>query len=94
MWDLIKVVVPKIKAYWKDVAYSMGYDPHIIKAIQLESHDLKDSCRKLFEDWLSTSRGPTPKTWKTLLGKIRDVDEISSVTDEIEETLLQRFTQK
>ncbi|XP_065910285.1 uncharacterized protein [Dysidea avara] len=93
MWDLIKVVVPKIRPYWKDVAYSMGYDPHAIKAIQLESYDLKDSCRKLFENWLSTSHGPNPKTWKTLLEKIRDVDELSSSIDEIEEMLLKRFTQ-
>jgi len=72
----------------------MGYDPHAIKAIHLESYDLKDCCRKLFENWLSTSHGPTPKTWKTLLEKIRDVDELSSSTDEIEEMLFKRFTQK
>ena len=92
MWDLIKIVIPNIKAEWKSVAYSMRYDPQAVKAIEVESHDLEEHCQKLFEDWLTTSHGPTPKTWQTLLEKISDVENLTIAIEKIEEMLIKRFT--
>ena len=92
MWDLIKIVIPNIKSEWKYVAYSMHYDLQEVEAIEEASHNVEKCCLKLFEDWLKTGHGPTPKTWETLLEKIRDVENLTAATEKIEEMLRKRFT--
>ena len=61
---LNKIVVPRIKAEWKDVAFSMGYEPHDVDAIDQDFRNLKQRCQYLFADWLGKNRDPT---WKALL---------------------------
>ena len=61
MWDLINLVIPKVKASW----------------INLE----------LFEDWLTTGHGCTPKTWQTLLQRIKRVNGLTAAANEIKEQL-------
>jgi len=89
MWILIKIVIPKIKAKWKDVAYSMGYKVHDVDAIATESpHNLKECCQKLLTNWLMTRHGPTPKTWHTLIEHLKQVDELTAAVEEIEKELI------
>ena len=80
MWELINIVIPKIKAKWKDIAYCMRYQPYEVDAIATdpECHDLKERCVKLFTDWLDTSHGPTPKTWEILLEHLKCVDGLTA----------------
>ena len=81
---LNKIVIPRIRANWRDVAYSMGYSDEV-DAIQEESHhDLKRCCQKLFTDWLKTSHY---RTWGNLLKCIKDVDDLSAAAEEIEKSL-------
>ena len=87
MWDLIKIVIPKIKANWKHFAYSLGYDTPTVKAIQSDCRDCGTCCENLFEDWLSTEHGVTPKTWHTLLWKIKQVDSLCAAADDIQREL-------
>ena len=88
MQDLVKIVVPKVTPKWKDLAYSMGYDIATVSAIRIDSHNVEDSCRRLFEDWLSTDRGSTPKTYRTLLRCIKEVDMLTAASEEIEMELI------
>jgi len=88
MWHLTKIAIPKIKSEWKDVALSMEYSFRAVKAIELESTDLKECCQNLFSDWLETDHGPTPKSWNTLLSKIKEVDSLTTAAEEIELELL------
>ena len=81
---LNKIVIPRIRANWRDVAYSMGCSVYDVDAIQEESHDLKQCCHKLFSGWLKTSRHPT---WGLLLKRIKDVDDLSAASEEIEKRL-------
>ena len=78
MCDLITIVIPKIQAEWEDVAFSMRYDVAAVKAFKEDCHDCKKCCRKLFEDWLDSSRGVTPKTWSKLLGRIKAVNSLKA----------------
>ena len=87
MWELISIVRPKVKAYWKFLAYSMGYCIYDVKRLEGDGKDLDERCYKLFEDWLSTERGCTPKTWKKLLECIKAVEELNVVAKEIENKL-------
>jgi len=88
MWDLINIVILKIKAKWKCVAYCMRYEVLEVDAIAIESHNLKECCIKLFTNWLSTSHPPTPKTWKTLLDHLKCVDELTAAVEQIKKELI------
>lgn len=84
MADLSKFVIPRIKAEWEDVAFALRYKIVTVNAIK-EKHneDPKKCCRELFIDWLSTSHGVGPKTWSTLLDKLKEVEDLSAATQEI-----------
>ena len=88
MFQLNEFVIPKIQAEWRDVAHALHYEIYDIKNIQ-EKHreDPKKCCKNLLEDWLTTGNGESPKTWSTLLDALRKVNELTSVTNEIEKDL-------
>ena len=87
MWELIKIVIPKVKAEWEYVAYSMKYDVATVKEIIKDCSNAEECCEKLFEDWLSTDHGAAPKIWSTLLQKIKDVDSLAAAVDDIKRQL-------
>ena len=94
MRKLIKIVIPKIQADWEDVAYFMDYDISIVKAIKEDFQTVEKRCKFLFENWLFTSRGVTPKTWNKLLERIKDVDSLKQVAEAIEQELKIEFTKQ
>ena len=73
MWELINIVIPRVKAHWKDLAYCMRYDSEV-ESFNKEGSDLHERCEKLFKNWLDTSHGPTLKTYQTLLKYIKKVN--------------------
>ena len=86
MHRLNKIVIPRIKSEWKDVAYSMGYKVHDVNAIERECrHVLKDCCQCLLSDWLTTRHHPT---WRKLLDYIEDVYDLEAAAEEIEKKLV------
>lgn len=72
--------IPKVKASWEDVAFCMGYDVYFVKAAKEQFSTLDKQCKQVFTDWLITSHGPTPKTWQTLLSKLKDIDDLKKRT--------------
>ena len=86
--ELTKIVVPEVKAHWEDLAYSMGYEIADVKGIDRDGRNVGDRCTRLFEDWLESPRGCTPKTWKKLIERIRDVDELYAAAERIQKSLL------
>ena len=89
---MIKIVIPKIKADWKIFAYSLQFDIPTVKAIENDCRDSEQCCRKLFEEWLSTEHGAIPKTWCTLLQKIKEVDSLFAAADNIKTELDRKYT--
>ena len=88
MYDLNEFVIPKIQADWADVAYALCYKIHAVRAIEVKHHeDPKKCCKELLKDWLTTKNGMSPKTWSTLLYALGKVNELASVTREIEKDL-------
>ena len=82
---LNKIVIPRIKAEWKDVAYSMGYESDVVKAIEKESHyQIKECCQNLLAEWLKKH----DPTWETLIKYIKDVDNLVAAAEKIEEDLV------
>ena len=79
-------------AYWKDVAYiSLQYDVPKVRAIE-EKHksDPKKCCQELFEEWVCMRRTGDLKTWITLLTRLKEVEELTAVVEEISEELTRR----
>ena len=89
MWELIKIVIPKVDTKWEDLAYCMRYKPGNVKAIKSESKNAKEQCKKLFVNWLSTSNGPTPKTYLTLLSHIKELEVPATASEAIEKQLIE-----
>ena len=88
MWELTKIVIPKIKASWMEFAYCMRFTVHEVKMYEKESKSSKECCIKVFEEWLNTGRGPSPKTYQTLLKYIKEVDELTATSEVIESELI------
>ena len=87
IWDLLDIVVPLINAKWDHVAYSMKYGIPAVNAFEKDSLDSKQRCLNLFKDWLSTENGITPKTWRTLLDRIKAVDGLHAAAEDIEKRI-------
>ena len=73
---------------WRNVAFCMKYKVEEVNAFWRDSKDLQECCTKLFENWVSTDHGPMPKTYKTLLNHIKEVEMLKAVSEEIEEELI------
>ena len=87
MFDLTKIVIPKIMNEWEYVAEAFRYDLATIEAIKERGDgNAKQCCREFFKDWLTTDHGNRvgPKVWSTLLDILSEVDEISAeITEDI-----------
>ena len=86
MRELLLHVIPEVKASWEKLAYVMEYETSEVKAIR-DGKDLDDQCTKLFEDWLDTNHGCTPKNWKTLLERIKEVPQLYAAEGRIKKKL-------
>ena len=91
MFDLQKIVLPKIQAYWKDVAYALCYKIEDVENLEAKHNkDPRKCCQDFFIDWLKTSHGDRAgsKTWSTLLNAIKDVVELTRAKEEIFKEIL------
>ena len=93
MHDLIKIVIPKVSAEWKYIAYALGYEVSAVNRIRSKhNQDPTKCCEEVFEDWLGTSE--KPKIWRILLRSLIEVEQLGSATKEIIEKLIQRDPQQ
>ena len=81
--------MPQIQAHWENVAYiSLRYNIQTVEAIQKKhQNDVKKCCQELFKIWLTTAHGVKPKTWSTLITRLKKVEELMSATEVIENNL-------
>ena len=89
MFELKQIVIPKIKACWRDLAEAMRYDIQDIDAFEQDGRDTKERCQKLLTSWLRTDHDPKPKTYQTLLKYIKKVGDLSTASGEIEKELIE-----
>ena len=88
MGDLNKIVIPKIKTEWEDVAFALHFKRQIVKDIKnTYPESSKQCCREVLLKWLDEDDGIGPRTWNTLLEKIGEVEELSLVKKNIQKEL-------
>ena len=89
MFELIEYVAPKMMAEWESLAFCMRYTTTEVAAFKKDTKDLKECCRNLFDNWLTTSHGPKPKTYQTLLKHIKKIDNLKAASEAIEKRLIE-----
>ena len=74
-------------AHWEDVAYiSFHCNISEVEAIEAKhKSDPKKCCQDLVKHWMKKNN---PKTWKTLLNQLNEVDELTTNVKEILEQLV------
>ena len=88
MKRLHQLVIPNVAAEWKIIAYYLEFTLPLIKIIEEQCRkDPLKCCTELFEQWLSSDYGVGPKTWLTLIKALKEIDQLSMVTKEIEQKL-------
>ena len=81
---LHEVVVPRIAADWSIVADYLNYEVEYKRVIKERCHhDPEKCCAELLEDWLSSDRGVSPKSWSTLIEALRGIKKLTATTEKI-----------
>lgn len=89
MHYLNRFVIPEIEAHWEDVAFALDFEISTVDGIN-EKHkgDPKKCCQALLKLWLISGYGVSPKNWSTLLSKISEVQELSTVSKKMSKRLI------
>ena len=75
---LYKLVVPKISAHWDVVLANLEYDLSFKQELDRKYRgNPRECCIALLEDWISSNRGVSPKTFTKLLEILCTINEIA-----------------
>ena len=85
---LHEIVILRIAANWSIVADYLEYELEYKQLIKERFHDdpLK-CCVELLEDWLSSNRGISPKSWSTLIKALKGIKSLTATTEKIAKDL-------
>ena len=89
MFELTEIVIPKIKAEWENLAYSMRYTTQEVNGFKKDGYDSAECCKNLLDNWITTGHGPKPKTYQTLLKSIKKITNLASVSEVVEKELIE-----
>ena len=85
---LHEIVVPRIAADWSMVADYLGYELEYKRLIREKYCDnAQRCCVELLEDWLSSNRGVSPKSWSKLIEVLSGIKSLKATTEKIVEDL-------
>ena len=59
-------IIEKTSHNWYNLGLGLGFEGHVLDAIDLQFRRPNDACRSVLQDWL-LGRGKQPVTWKTLI---------------------------
>ena len=70
------------------VAIYLGYEVEYKQLIKERCHhDPERCCLDLLEDWLSSNRGVSPKSWSRLIETLKEIKSLTAATENIIEDL-------
>ena len=88
---LLKIVIPKVANDWDELAYHLKFAIPSVEIIKKKCfNDPKECCKEVFIRWLNSEEGISPKTWKVLLDALKEITDLTAVTEEIEKELNKR----
>ena len=81
---LHKLVIPKISAHWDVVLANLEYDLAFKQELDKKYRgDPRQCCTALLEDWITSNRGISPKTYTKLLEVFCSISDIAPFTGDI-----------
>ena len=81
---LHEIVVPRIKNDWSIVADYLEYEVEYKQVIKEKyCDDPMKCCVELLEDWLSSKRGVSPKSWTRLIEVLKGIKSLTATTEKI-----------
>ena len=87
---LHEMVIPRIAADWNIVADYLEYEVEDKQAIKEKfPDDPLRCCVELLEDWLSSGRGVSPKSWSRLTEVLKGIKSLTATTEIIIKDLAQ-----
>ena len=87
---LHKIVIYRIASKWSMVADFLEYSIEFKELISAQCKlDPLECCACLLQDWLSSERGVSPKSWCTLIGTLRKIKMLTATTEKIVNDLKQ-----
>ena len=85
---LHEIVVPRIAADWSIVADYLEYELEDKKLIREKcNNDPLKCCVELLEDWLSSDKGVSPKSWSRLIKVLKEITSLTATTKKIVQDL-------
>ena len=89
--DIVVMIVPKVLTHWLDIGHRLRVEEHDLQAIDAELHnDERSACRNMLRKWLGTASARTPKTWRTFVQALLDLNiDHSRVIAVLEKELIQ-----
>ena len=87
---LHEIVVPRIAADWSIVADYLEYKVEYKRIIKKrgQNNPVK-CCVELLEDWLSSDRGVSPKSWSRLIKALKGIKNLEATTKKIVQELVE-----
>ena len=83
------IVISRVAAHWSVLADYLEYELEYKQLIQKKcNNDPLECCVMLLEDWLSSKRGVSPKSWRVLIKVLREIKVLTSAAEKIEEDLI------
>ncbi|XP_065907619.1 uncharacterized protein [Dysidea avara] len=83
------IILPRVAAHWSVLADYLEYELEYKQLIQKKcNNDPLECCVMLLEDWLSSKRGVSPKSWRVLIKVLREIKVLTSAAEKIEEDLI------
>ena len=85
---LHEIVVSRIAADWSIVADYLEYEVEYKQVIKERcQNDPMKCCVELLEDWLSSDRGVSPKSWSRLIEALKEIKSLTAATEMIMQDL-------
>lgn len=82
------IVIPRISSSWSIVADYLEYKLEDKKLIKAKfPNDPMKCCVELLEDWLSSNRGVSPKSWSSLIKALKQIKDLAGITEKIVQDL-------
>ena len=85
---LLKIVIPKVATHWDTLAYYLDFEISSVELIKEKYFNNPEKCcKEVFICWLNSKEGISPKTWEVLLNILKEITDVTAVTEQIEKEL-------
>ena len=85
---LLKIVIPKVATHWDTLAYYLDFEISRVELIKEKCFNHPEKCcKEVFIRWLNSKEGINPKTWEVLLNVLKEITDLTAVTEQIEKEL-------